>query len=171
MKGSSVEFQGLEFLPLSGETVSETDQLQFCDSNAIPAESSGLKIERRQESGGVSFHGLQWFAVFWLCIIPRPESLQPSMKQANFINILHFRCCRGCFYQCYGINTAIDILYEYKWSLLFFYRAAVVYSVVRFSERRAGLCCVYCFFTPSKIKNQLNFEKDSQSENEELRVQ
>ncbi len=33
------------------------------------------------------------------------------------------------FYQCYGINTAIDILYEYKWSLLFFTRRGGVNDV------------------------------------------
>lgn len=33
------------------------------------------------------------------------------------------------FYQCYGINTAIDILYEYKWSLLFFTRRGGVSDV------------------------------------------
>lgn len=33
------------------------------------------------------------------------------------------------FYQCYGINTAIDILYEYKWLLLFFTRHSGVNDV------------------------------------------
>lgn len=57
--------------------------------------------------------------LFFGCVLYWGWGLQLSMKQADFINI-RFCCCRGCFYQCYGINTAIDILYEYKWSLLFF---------------------------------------------------
>lgn len=76
---------------------------------------------------------MEWFAVFWLCIILRPESLntrlQLSMKQANFININTFLLLSQLFYQCYGINTAIDILYEYKWSLLFFTRRGGVNDV------------------------------------------
>lgn len=54
------------------------------------------------------------------------------------------------FYQCYGINTAIDILYEYKWLLLFSYQTRRVNDDddICFLSRQTGLCVFY-FFTPS----------------------
>ncbi len=61
------------------------------------------------------------------------------------------------FYQCYGTNTAIDILYEYKWSLLFFTRRGGVNDV---SERAHGLDSVvslifYSFVTEKLVLNRI----------------
>lgn len=52
------------------------------------------------------------------------------------------------FYQCYGISTAIDMLYEYKWSLLFcffFTRHGGVNDVI-LSVGQTGLCFFYFYF-------------------------
>lgn len=73
---------------------------------------------------------LEWFAVFWLCIILSLWKRGFSWAwTSQLYKYYTFLLLSQLFYQCYGINTAIDIMYEYKWSLLFSTRHSGVNDV------------------------------------------
>lgn len=72
------------------------------------------------------------------------------------------------FYQCYGFNTAIDILYEYKWSLLFSYQMRRVNDDICFPEQAGWTLCflfLYSIVTENQTRSsELNGKNEVRTE-------